>query len=148
MIEISDIIQYADVKVGKLTIHIGDKTKRYKAIWYSHLSGPVNGENTLPSGVYPLKYKIFKGIVNCPMICFNKMFRPPIYPLGNLTYEQMLPYIYIQHPDGSEVTMEEWRQVCDIVSMYVTKFKLNEPTVDVTPKEFLNKVKLFDLENW
>ena len=148
MIEITDVIEYADVRVGKLTITIADKSKQYRALWYAHLSGPVNGQNTLPAGIFPLRYKLYQGIVNCPWVSFNKVFKAPIYPMGNLSYDELMPFIYIQHPDGTEVTLTEWRQVTDTMALYVTKFRMTTPTVDVSPKEFLNKKKLFDLENW
>ena len=148
MIEISDVIQYADVKVGTMTIHVAEKTKKYKAIWFSHIAGIVCGQNTLPSGTYNLIFKMHQGVIHCPFVYFNRVFKAPIFPFGNLTYKQMLPFIYVQHTDGTEVSKEEWRQVCDIMSLYVTKFRLAEPTVDVSPKEFLNKTLEFDLENW
>lgn len=148
MIKISDVIEYKDVKVGTLAIQVGEKQKKYRAIWYSYLAGVVNGQNTLPSGQYPVRFKIHEGIVSTPWVCFNRVFKVPIKPFGKITYAQMQPFFYVQHTDGTEVSREEWRQVTDIASMYVTKFELTEPTVNVSPKEFLNKASEFDLENW
>ena len=148
MIVISDVIEYRDVKVGTLSIHVGEKIKKYRALWFSVLAGVVNGQNTLPAGTFPLKFKIHEGVINTPWVCFNRIFRAPIKPFGKLTYAQMQPAIYIQHTDGTEVSKEEWRQVTDIAQMYVTKFSLAEPTVNVSPKEFLNKSSEFDLDNW
>lgn len=148
MIKISDVIEYKDVKVGTLSILVGEKQKKYRALWYSYLAGVVNGKNTLPAGIFPLRYKIHEGVVNTPWVCFNRVFKAPIKPLGKTTYAQMQPFIYIQHTDGTEVSREEWRQVTDIASMYVTRFQLDEPTVNVSPKEFLNKSNDYDLENW
>ena len=140
--------QYADVKVGTLTIHVGEKIKKYRALWFTHIAGIVNGQQTLPSGIFPVAFKMHQGIIHTPWVSFNRIFKVPILPFSTLTYNEMLPFIYIQHTDGTEVTKEEWKQVCDIMSMYVTKFKLEEPTVDVAPREFLNKAKEYDLENW
>lgn len=148
MIVVNDVIEYRDVKVGTLSIKVGDKEKKYRAIWFAYLAGVVNGQNTLPAGTFPIRFRIHGGILNTPWVCFNRIFRVPILPFGNLTYKQMQPWIYIQHTDGTEVTKSEWKQVSDIASLYVTKFQLNEPTVNVSPKEFLNKSSEFDLDNW
>lgn len=148
MIKIDDVIEYKDVKVGTLTICVGEKIKKYRALWFSVLAGVVNGQNTLPSGHYPIRFKIHDGIINNPWVCFNRVFKAPIKPLGKTTYAQMQPFIYIQHTDGTEVGREEWKQVTNILAMYVTEFSLDDPTVNVSPKEFLNKSKDYDLENW
>ena len=148
MIVINDVIEYADVKVGTLTIHVGERVKKYRALWFSHIAGVVNGQRTLPSGLYNIMFKMHDGVIHTPWVSFNRIFKVPILPFGSLTYRQMLPYFYIQHTDGTEVEKKEWKQVCDIMAMYITKFKLEEPTVNVSPKEFLNKASDFDLENW
>lgn len=148
MIVVNDVIEYKDVKVGTLSILVGEKIKKYRCLWFSYIAGVVNGQNTFPAGTYSLRFKIHEGIINTPWVCFNRVFRVPIKPFGKITYAQMQPYFYIQHTDGTEVTKEEWKQVSDIASLYVTKFQLAEPTVNVSPKEFLNKSSEFDLENW
>lgn len=148
MIRINDVIEYKDVKVGTLSIMVGEKVKKYRAIWFSYLAGVVNGQNTLPAGTFPIRFKLHEGIINTPWVCFNRIFKTPIKPFGNTTFNQMQPFIYVQHTDGTEVTKREWKEVTDIASLYVTKFELSEPTVNVSPREFLNKKSEFDLDNW
>lgn len=148
MIELTDIIEYADVRVGYLKIQVGEKMKKYRALWMAKLPHMINGNHCIPAGTFPVRFDYYRGVVNNPFVYFNKTVKSPIYPFGSTSFDEMFPYIYIQHSDGTVVSRDEWKKVSDITFLYCNTIRIEEPAVKVLSKEFLDKSKTFDLENW
>ena len=147
MIKLSDIIEYKDVRLGRMNIIIGNKTKSYRALWRNQ---PLARERfrSLPSGKYNLKYKKYLNSQDNPWIVFTNNFHIPVCPLGGTTFDNMLPYIYVQHKDGTEVSEKEWRRVTSIMNASDNPtICIDSPIVKVD-KELMEKPNSYELKDW
>lgn len=148
MIKLSDIIEYKDVRLGNLTISVGDKKKKYRAIWKEELPYVRKIFKNFPSGRFSVKYKKFQSTNENPWVIFTNKFCAPVYPLGDTTFDKMMPYIYVQHKDGTEVSEREWLKVTSILnSSDNPTICIDSPIVKVD-KELMEKPNSYDLKDW
>lgn len=97
-LRLTDITRYDDVEDGTLVLTVGERTKRWKAIWLTDLR--LGSSRNLPRGDLALRYRNYREWIDCPRIRLNHQNFMWIEPLRAANWYDMGVNLYLCTDEG------------------------------------------------
>ncbi len=92
---LTDITRYDDVETGSLVLTVGEKSKRWPAIWLTNLHIQWQSINHLPAGRYPLSISSNNRWLQCPRMKVTRLVSMWIEPLDAECWQDMGVNLYL-----------------------------------------------------
>lgn len=130
MLLLKDITRYDDVEEGHLELTVDNHQKSYKAVWLTNLRLQINGNNHLPRGNIPIKYKTRQLWIDCPRLRLNSRKFMWIEPLNASTWENMGVNIYLCSDEGwpHPLPRRDFEQLVNVLMEYgIDTLRIEEP---------------------
>ena len=128
-LRLTDICRWHDVERGWLQLTVGNRQRRWNAIWQTNLRFRSQGDNLLPRGTLPLNYRTTGKWIDCPRLKLNRRTAMWMVPLETARWSGFGVDLYLCAGDDEIVPLprQDYLQLVDALKWY----GIRDLTVDV-----------------
>lgn len=145
---IGDGRAYEDVTVATARFIVGERQKRLKACWLTHLNIQVLGQNTLPRGEFRLRYGS-AGLYPIAMrATLTRRFAMPIVPLATKRWTDFGCGLFLMDDSEEAIGREEYKELVLALQEYGVERVVILPDICKRQYNWLIHEKDFTMDDW